>query len=166
MVVSSLLNLTWPSWKTAVKLLSQNWPIESRALFWGAGKTWARRAARGNCGKGNSAVWVDCIVSPLGSLTEMPCSMGTLLMQGLSGPMKWLVQLESTMARRLTDGLRAGTKVLQENKLFKTKESLGLTVPGLCQGAGLQLLWLPYFLSLQVASFWWPAAGVGHFLLE
>ena len=77
MVVSSLLNCTWPSWKTAVKLLSQNWHIKSRALFWSAGKTWAQRAARSNCGKGHSAVWVDCIVSPLGSLTEMPCSVGT-----------------------------------------------------------------------------------------
>ena len=144
-----------------MKLLSQNWTIERRALCWSAGKTWARRAARGNCGKGNSAVWVDCIVSPLGSLTDMPCSVGTLLTQGFSGPMKWLVQPESTMARRSTDGLRAGTKVLQENKLFKTKESLGLTVPGVCQGAGLQLLWLTTFLSLRVASFWWPAAGVG-----
>ena len=28
-----LLNLTWPSQKIAVKLLLQNWPIESRALF-------------------------------------------------------------------------------------------------------------------------------------
>ena len=66
-------------------------------------------------------MWVDCIVSPLGSLTEMPCSVGTLLTQGLSGAMKWLVQLESTMAWRSADGLRAGTKVLQENKNFKTK---------------------------------------------
>ena len=37
--------------------------------------------------------------------------------------MKWLVQPEYTMARRSVEGLRAGTKVLQENKLFKTKES-------------------------------------------
>ena len=96
----------------------------------------------------------------------MLCSVGTLLTQGLSGPMDLLVQPESKMARQLTDGLRVGTKVLQENKLFKTKEFLGLTVPGLCQGAGLQLLWLRSFLSLQVASFWWPAAGVGHFRLE
>ena len=73
---------------------------------------WARRAASGSCRKGNSAVWVDCIVSLLFSLTEMPCYVGTLLTQGLSGPMKWLVQPESTMAWRLTDGLRAGTKVL------------------------------------------------------
>ena len=149
MVVPALLNWTWPSWNTAVKLLSHNWPIESRALFWSAGKTWARRAARSNCGKGNSAVWVDCLVSPLGSLTEMPCSVGTLLTQGLSGPMKWLVQPESTMARKSTDGLRAGTKVLQENKLFKTKESLGLNVPSVCQGAGLQFLWLPLFFRCE-----------------
>ena len=71
----------------------------------------------------------------------MLCSVGTLLTQGLSGPMKWLVQPESTMAWPSTDGLRAGTKVLQENKLFKKKESLVLTVPGLCQGAVLQFLW-------------------------
>ena len=63
------------------------------------------------------------------SLAEMPCSVGTLLIQGLSGPMKWLVHPESTMDWRLLDGLRAGTKVLQENELFKTKKSLGLTVP-------------------------------------
>ena len=109
-----------------MELLLQNWPIESRALFWSAEKTWARHAARGNCGKGNSAVWVDCIFSLLGSLTEMTCSVGTLLMQGLLVPTKWLVQPESTMAWRSTDGLRTGTKVLQENKLLKTKESLGL----------------------------------------
>ena len=70
------------------------------------------------------------------------------------------------MAQRSVDGLRAGTKVLQENKLFKTKKYLGLTVPVLCQGAGLQFLFVPPFLSLQVASFWWPAAGVVHFRLE
>ena len=80
---------------------------------------------------------VNFIVSSLGSLTELPCYVGTLLTQGLYGTMKWLVQPESTMARRSSDGLRAGTKVLQENKLLKTKESLGLIVPGLCQGARL-----------------------------
>ena len=93
--------------------------------------------ASGSCEKGNIAVSVDCIVSPLGILTEMPCSMGTWLTQGFPGPMKCLVQPESTMAWRSADGLRAGNKVLQENKLFKTKESLGLTVLGLCQGARL-----------------------------
>ena len=102
--------------------MSQNWPIESRALFWSAGETCARRAARGNCGKGNSAVWVDCIVSPLGSLTEMLCSVGTLLTQFLSGPRKWLVQPESTMARQSTDGLRAGTKLLQMAALAHSSE--------------------------------------------
>ena len=129
MVVSTFLNWTWP-----------NWPIESRALFWSTGKTWARRTASSSRGKSNSAVWVDYIVYLLVSLTKMPCSVGTLLPQGLSVPMKWLVQPESKMARRLTDGLRAGTKVLHENKFFKTKEYLVLTVPGLCQGARLQLL--------------------------
>ena len=110
-------------------------------------------------------MWVDSIVSPLGSLAEMPCSVGTLLTQGLSGPMKWLVHPDSTMAWRSADGLRAGTKVLQENKCLKTKESLGLTVPGLYQGSGLQFLFVPPFFSCQVESFWLPAAGVGHFLL-
>ena len=45
------------------------------------------------------------------------------------GPMKWLVQPEPTMAWRSSNGLWEGTKVLRENKLFKTKKSLGLTVP-------------------------------------
>ena len=62
------------------------------------------------------------IVSPLVSLTEIPLSVGTLLMQGYPGPMRWLAQPEYTMDRRLPDGLRAGTKVLQENKWFKTKQ--------------------------------------------
>ena len=66
-------------------------------------------------------MWVDFIVYPLGSLAEMPCSVGTLLTHVLSCPMKWLVQIESTMAQQLADGLRVETKVLQENKLFKTK---------------------------------------------
>ena len=121
MVMPSLLNCTCPLCKTAVKLLSQNWPIESRALFLSAGKTWAWQAAIGRCGKVNISVCMDCIVSPLGSLTEMPCSVGNLLLQGLFGTMKWLVQPESTMARLLSDGLRAGTRVLKENKWFKTK---------------------------------------------
>ena len=92
--------------------------------------------------------------------------MCTLLRQGLSGPMNWLVQPESTMDRRSSYRLRAGTKVLQENNVLKTKESLGLTVTGLCQGAGLQFLCVPPFLSWRVASFWWPVTGVGHFQLR
>ena len=86
------------------------------------------------------------MVSPLGSLTEMLCSVGTLLTQGLSRPIKWLVQPESTIVRRSLDGLRAGTNMLQENKLFQTKESLGLAVPGLCQVSGLQFLCVPLFV--------------------
>ena len=64
---------------------------------------------------------VDYIVSSLGSLTEMMCSVGNLLVQGLFRPMKWLVQPESIMARLSSDGFREGTRVLQENKLLKTK---------------------------------------------
>ena len=52
----------------------------------------------------------------------MPCSVVNLLVQGLFGPMKCLVQPESTMSWLSPDGLRAGTNVLQENKLFKTKD--------------------------------------------
>ena len=105
----------------AVKLLSQNWPIDSRALFWSAGKTWAWRAAIGSCGKGDISVCADCIVCPFVSLTEMPCSMGNLLVHVFFGSMKWLVHIESTMNWLLSDGLRAGTRVLQECKHFKTK---------------------------------------------
>ena len=115
--------------------------------------------------KGNIAVYMECIVSPLGSLTEMPCSVGTFLLHGLFGPMKWLVQPESTMARLLSDGLRPGTRVLQECKLLKTNESLGLKFPCLYQGAVLKFLYVPPFLSRRVASFWWPVSGVGQFLL-
>ena len=120
--MSSLFNWGWTLWKKSVKLLSQNWPIESRAFFWSAGKTWVWRASIRSCGKGNIDVCMDCIVSPLVSLTEMPCLVGTLLVQGLFGPMKWLVKPESTMARLFLDGLRVVTRLLQENKLFKTKK--------------------------------------------
>ena len=64
---------------------------------------------------------MDCIVSPVGSLTEMTYSVGTFLVQGLFRPMKWLVQPESKMAWLLSDVLRVGTRVLQENKNFKQK---------------------------------------------
>ena len=71
-------------------------------------------------------------------------------MQGLFGPMNWLVHPESTLDCLLSDGLRTGTRVLQECKLFKTKEFLGLTVPCLYQGAGLNFLCVP--TSFVVAS--------------
>ena len=83
----------------------------------------------GSCGKGNIDVCVDHIVSLLGSLTKMQCSVGTLLVHGLFRPMKWLVKPDSTTSRLSSDGLMTGTRVLQEYKLFKTKESLGLAVP-------------------------------------
>ena len=66
-------------------------------------------------------MWVDCIVYLLGSLIEMPFSVGNFLMQGLYGSMKWLVHTDSTMAQRSSDRWREETKVLQENKLLKTK---------------------------------------------
>ena len=46
---------------------------------------------------------------------------GDFVGAGFFGPMKWLVQPESTMDRMSLDGLRAGNRVLQENKLLKTK---------------------------------------------
>ena len=91
MVMLSLFNFTWYLWKTAVTLLSQNWHIESRALFWSAGKAWAWQEASSSYGKGNIVVCMNCIVSQLGSCTEIPCLLGTLLVQGLFGPMKLLV---------------------------------------------------------------------------
>ena len=91
------------------------------------------------------AVCIDCIVSQLVRLTEMPCLAGTFLVQGLIGPMKWLVQPESTMARLSLDGLRAGTRVLQEYKIYKRKEFLGLTVPSSYQEAGFKFLFVPPF---------------------
>ena len=112
-LVNETPSLAYITQTSLSRRLSQNLPIESRALFRSAGKTWACCAASGSCGKGNSAVLVDCIVSKLGSLADMPCSVGNFLTQGLSGPMKWLVQPESAMAQQLSDGLRAGTKVLQ-----------------------------------------------------
>ena len=88
---------------------------------------------------------MDCIVSQLGSLTDIPCLVGTFLVQGLFGLMMWLVHTKSIMSRLFLDGLRAGTKVLQENKLFKTKKFLELTVTCLYQETGLQFLCVLYF---------------------
>ena len=46
--------------------------------------------------------WID---DPFGSPTRMPLDVEDLFVHGVEGPRKWLVQLESTMARVL------GTKV-------------------------------------------------------
>jgi hypothetical protein len=78
--------------------LSQNWLMESRALLFKDGKTWARRASRGRSGMSSSAVCVDLIIVPSESRTCSPFVVGTLLTHGLVALRKWPVQPESAHA--------------------------------------------------------------------
>ena len=58
--------------------------------------------------KGKRAVWDACIDDPLGRPTRMPLDVEDLLVHGVVGPRKWLVQSESTTARVLGTKVRGG----------------------------------------------------------
>ena len=60
---------------------------------------------KGSWGKGERAVWDARIDDPFGRPTRMTSEVEDLLVHGVVGPRKWLVQPESMMARVL------GTKV-------------------------------------------------------
>ena len=71
-----------------------------------AGNTLERRAPIDNWGKGRRAVcdaWID---APFGSPTRMPLDVEDLLVHGVEGPRKWLVQPELMMARVLGTEVR------------------------------------------------------------
>ena len=57
-----------------------------------------RRATRGIWENRSSAVYVACILAPLGKTTRMPFKVAIVSVQGVLAPRKWLVQPESMMA--------------------------------------------------------------------
>jgi hypothetical protein len=59
------------------------WPMDMRALLCRSEKICACRAATGKFGRLSSAVWVDCIMLPLGNRTGMPSFVGVLFRHGL-----------------------------------------------------------------------------------
>ena len=66
------------------------------------------RAPKGSWGKGKRAVWDARIDDPFGRPKRMPFEVEDLLVHGVVGPRKWLVQPESTMARVLGTKVRGG----------------------------------------------------------
>ena len=70
-----------------------------------AGNFFDWRAPKGIWGKGKRAVWDAQMNDPFVRPTRMPLDVEDLLLHGVVGPRKWLVQPESAMARVL------GTKV-------------------------------------------------------
>ena len=58
-----------------------------------------RQAAREIWGNGSSAVCVAYILATLGKTMRMPFQVVIFSVQGVLAPRKWLVQLESEMAR-------------------------------------------------------------------
>ena len=65
--------------------------MEINAWLASCGNMWACLADGGNIGMSNSASWVDWMVVPSGSITEMLLFVGVLLMQWLLGNRKWPV---------------------------------------------------------------------------
>ena len=104
-VVMGLVKLTSLAVNVAVNPWSQSWPIDMRFWLPKAGNTLERCAPMGNLGKGSREVLDARIDAPFGSPTRMPLDVEDLFVHGVDGPKKWLLQLESTMARVL------GTKV-------------------------------------------------------
>ena len=66
-----------------------------------AGKMFDLRAPKGSSVKGKRAVWDARIDYPFGRPTRIQFDVEDLLLHGVVGPRKWLVQLELTMARVL-----------------------------------------------------------------
>ena len=91
---------------------------------------------------------VEWIVAPLGRPTAMLCVVGILLVQGVEGPRKWLVQPESAMARQWGEiGRGAGTTEL-ENRICKVGV-LDVVVP--CSFQRVRLAEDPPLVSALVA---------------
>ena len=110
---------------------------------------------KGSWGKGKRAVW-DARIDDLFVITTIiPLDVEDLLVHGVVGPRKWLVQPESTMARVLVTKVRGAV-------MFATF-SLYL-VPSRSQ-LGLFLDETP-FVSAFVASLSCPGLGFSQSLIE
>ena len=62
---------------------------------------------KGSWRKGKRVVWDARIDDPFGRPTRIPLDVEDLLVHGVLGPRKWLVQLESTIARVLVTKVRS-----------------------------------------------------------
>jgi hypothetical protein len=83
--------------KVAVQPWSQKMPIEMSKPEERVGKMWAQQAYVGSGGMWRSAVWVEWMVLPSGSNTEMPGLAGCWWMLGAWMVRKWPVLQVSAM---------------------------------------------------------------------
>ena len=104
-VVLGPVKLTSLAVKVAEKPWSQIWTTEIRLRLPKAGNALDLRASIGSWVKGRRAVCDARIDDPFDSPTRMPLDLEDLLVYGVVGPRKWLVQPALTMTRVL------GTKV-------------------------------------------------------
>ena len=105
-VVVGPIKLTFLGVKSAEKPWSHSWPMEIRLRFPKAGETCDFRAPKGSWGKGKRAVWDSHIDDSFSRPTRMPLYMEDLLVCGVVGPRKWLVQPESMMVIVLGTNVR------------------------------------------------------------
>ena len=154
-VAVGIIKLTSLALKSAEKPWLHSWPMEIRLRSPKARKMFDCWAPKGSRGNGKRAVWDAQIDDPLGRPTRMTLYVEDLLVHGVVEPRKWLVQLESTMARVL------GTKV-RGAVMFATF-SLYL-VPSHSQ-LGLFLA-EPPFVSAFVAPLSCPVLGFSQSRLE
>ena len=100
------VKLTYLAVNAVVNPWSQSWPMDMRLRLPKAGNTLERRAPIGNWGKWSRAVWDARIDALFGSPTRIPLDVEDLFVRVVEGPRKWLVQLESKMARMLGSKVR------------------------------------------------------------
>ena len=113
--------------KSAEKPWPHSWPMEIRVSSPKAGKMLDWRAPRGSWRKGKRAAWDAQIDDPFGRPTRMPFEVEDLLVHGVVGPRKWLVQPESTMARVLGTKVRGGVVIVTFSVvMFPSRSQLGL----------------------------------------
>ena len=116
-----LIKLTSLAVKSAEKPCSYSCPMEIRLRFTKAG------TPEGSWGKGKRAVWNARIDDPFGIPTRMLLDVEELLVHGVLGPRKWLVQPELTMERVLGTKVR-GAAVFANFSLYlvPSRSQLGL----------------------------------------
>ena len=100
-------------------------------------------------------MWDSRIDDPFGIPTRMPLDVEDLFVHGVTGPSKWLVQPESTMARVLGNKVR-GAVVFATFSLYlvPSHSQLGLFLSD------------PPFVSDFFDTFSCPALGFSHSRLE
>lgn len=192
----------WP-WKETLTVVgsketvhpwSQSWPMDRSGLQERAGTMWPCRAARGRPGMVNSAVWVDCMRSPLGLAMEIGGLAGWTLVTGVAGVKKWEVQPVSAIARigggtglrgeRGAEGGPQGGALVKDSVLSLLVSGDGAAVARLicgfppCQVLGVgglrvraplllrdKMVWHPPMMLWKVALAQWPSFGLRQLAL-